>query len=536
MQLLLISANASLSTRVIEILEHPTDRPEDTYECEIANSLIQALQSLNRPQGRLILLDLDVDGSRGIDACLQIKAKRPDCALVTLSETLDDPRLLESIEAGAQEAVALPEMVPSLFLRLLRAADFRQNLRRVYTSESELLENLLEHSPERIYFKDRASHFIRVNRSMATLFEQDDPANLIGRSDFDFFTGEHANQAFEDEQALVRGETPIISKVEKETFPSGDVSWVLTTKLPLMDRQGKIRGTFGISHDVTKFHEMERALEQDRNRLKELSDELLLKNRLLESDLNMAREIQQALLPHAYPFFPSQTNQPGSLLTFAHRYIPAQAVGGDFFAVFPVAERQAGVLICDVMGHGPRAAIVTAVIRWLTEELRPKAARPAELMRGLNSGLRRVLDRVDDPLLCTGLYMLIDSETGSVSYSNAGHPSPLHFMKSSQEVQAIPSQSPMKGAVLGLYDDAEYSSTDFDIERGDRLMLFTDGLYEAERNADGNEFGMENLIQISKENMDLPRELLLDQILGSVRSRCGAEFDDDVCMLLAELA
>ncbi len=128
-----------------------------------------------------------------------------------------------------------------------------------HVEELYLFDLLMEHLPEHIYFKDRDSRFTRVNRSMAELFGVPDPAALIGKSDFDFFAHDHAQQAYADEQQLIQGRLPMWSKKERETWPDGHETWVLTTKLPLRDPKGNIIGTFGISRDITAVKAAERA-------------------------------------------------------------------------------------------------------------------------------------------------------------------------------------------------------------------------------------------------------------------------------------
>jgi len=133
--------------------------------------------------------------------------------------------------------------------------------------ERLLFACLLENIPDRIYFKDEKSRFISVSHAMAVFFGENDPAKIVGKTDFDFFTKDHAQPAFDDEQQVMRTGEPIIGKVEKETLPDGRVCWVLTSKMPLRDADGRIIGTCGISKDVTSLVELEKALGESNTEL-----------------------------------------------------------------------------------------------------------------------------------------------------------------------------------------------------------------------------------------------------------------------------
>ena len=115
-----------------------------------------------------------------------------------------------------------------------------------------LLEMVMDDLPETIYFKDRQSRFTHINRSAAAHYGIGDPAQAIGRTDFDFFTDKHAIEALRDEQQIIRTGQALVSIEEQETLPDGRHRWVWTTKLPLPSRRGDIVGTFGLSRDITE--------------------------------------------------------------------------------------------------------------------------------------------------------------------------------------------------------------------------------------------------------------------------------------------
>ncbi len=130
-----------------------------------------------------------------------------------------------------------------------------------------LVDAFLENIPDLIYFKDLESRFITTSRSFWTRIGASSVADLIGKTDHDLFTTEHANDALKDEQAIIRTGTPILGKLEKESWSDGRVTWSLTSKLPLRNEAGVIIGTFGISKDVTESKHLEDSLDHARKEL-----------------------------------------------------------------------------------------------------------------------------------------------------------------------------------------------------------------------------------------------------------------------------
>ena len=167
------------------------------------------------------------------------------------------------------------------------------------------------------------------------------------------------------------------------------------------------------------------------------AEELREKNAQVEADLNVAREVQGAFLPERYPTFPRNAPAKESALRFCHRYLPTGAVGGDFFDVLPISDTQAGVFICDVMGHGVRAALVTAMVRALAEELVSAAGEPDKFLVEINRGLLGILTQTRAPMFASAFYLVVDLARGELRYSSAGHPSALLVRRNMGTVEAL---------------------------------------------------------------------------------------------------
>jgi PAS domain S-box-containing protein len=148
--------------------------------------------------------------------------------------------------------------------------------------ERNLLSALMDNMTADIYFKDLDSRFLRTNRFHARRLGLDDPASAVGKTDFDFFSTEHAEEAREDERRVIRTGKPV-SKEEKETWPDGRITWAFTVKVPLIDKQGRIAGTFGISHDITEHKESEHAIARLNADLQRQAVQLEAANKELEA-------------------------------------------------------------------------------------------------------------------------------------------------------------------------------------------------------------------------------------------------------------
>ncbi len=388
--------------------------------------------------------------------------------------------------------------------------------------ERFLLRQMIDHIPVHIYFKDLASRFVMANKGMAEWMGLSEGSELVGKHDRDFFDEDHWKPAETDERRIIQTGQPVTDQLEHEVWHHREETWVMTSKFPWRDRHGHVKGTFGVSSDVTRIIKAQREATG-------LADELQEKNRIYEEELHLAREIQHAFTTRDFP----RISDPSHQLGFGSRYVPISGLAGDFYEVIPLRHDCAGILICDVMGHGVRSALVVAMLRGLLEKQRALANDPGAFLQGLNEGLAAILERAGTIMFATAFYGVIDLSAGTLSYSCAGHPGPV--IDGPDGVRQIATTREQRGPGLGLSREARYPSNSMPLDSIRRMILFTDGVLEAE-NQQGEPFFEKRLIELIAGHSGDTLDHLLDDILSSVLAFSQArQFDDDVCLLGIEI-
>ena len=188
------------------------------------------------------------------------------------------------------------------------------------------------------------------------------------------------------------------------------------------------------------------------------TEELRQKNAQMEADLKLASEIQQAFLPQHFPTIPPGVAAERSALRFHPRYRPTGAVGGDYFDVLPISDTAAGVFICDVMGNGVRAALVTAILRALVEDLAQHAHCPGKFLTEINRAMMATLRRTPMPMFASAFYLIADAGAGELRYASAGHPLPLHMRRDAGVVEPLAFAEGAAGPALGVFEKWEYAT------------------------------------------------------------------------------
>jgi sigma-B regulation protein RsbU (phosphoserine phosphatase) len=189
-----------------------------------------------------------------------------------------------------------------------------------------------------------------------------------------------------------------------------------------------------------------------------------------------------------------------------------------------------------VMGHDVRAALITAMIRALVEDLSATAADPGQLLAEMNRDLFKVFRQAGTTMFATAFYLVADVATGQLSFANAAHPHPLRLKRPAGMVEVLQHDAgDKKGPALGLFRDSTYPTCHRPMHEGDLLVFYTDGLIE-EENLKGDIFSRERLGETLVKLSPLPPKELLAKSLDEIRQFSGRqEFSDDVCLLGVEV-
>jgi sigma-B regulation protein RsbU (phosphoserine phosphatase) len=460
-----------------------------------------------------------------------LSVQAPRAAIIVLGSAADEMFAVEVIASGAQDFLVKAELDGQKMERAIRCAVERQAERSALIQEKDNYYGIFDHLVEGIFRTTPDGHYLLANVALAKIYGYNTPAELMARIT-DIAHSLYVEPRRREEFVQLMQEHDTLSGFESKIYRKDEeIIWIAENCRAVRDAQGKLLFYEGTVEDIS---ERKRAEEQIRRATAELSrsrEDLRAKNLLMEENLRTAREIQLTMLPQQYPGFPRDVPPEQSAFQFTHRYQPAETVSGDFFNILALSDAEAGVLICDVTGHGVRAALVTAMIRALSEELKPFAHDPGIFLRKLNADLCNILKSTGSPMLTTAFYLVANWQTGVMRFANAGHPKPLIIRRSENSVQPLANTCGHGQPALGLFDDPPYETSEVKIAPGDFVMLFTDGLYEVQ-GMNEELYSQQRLMVDVKSLIERPAGQMFDDLLEAIRTfSIDHAFEDDVCLV-----
>ncbi len=260
---------------------------------------------------------------------------------------------------------------------------------------------------------------------------------------------------------------------------------------------------------------------EDQNR--ELLNEVMAQQKVLNHELKLAEKVQMAMLP----LKEHNKRYPGcSIETF---YRAASSIGGDFYHFTEYGDRKIAFFIADVSGHGPAAALIVAALKTTLDNESLDRPSPARLMERLN---RKLIPIIPEGRFATAFFCVADFGKKNLTYTCAGHPPSFLFGPKRDETTYLGARGPW----IGMFDDEEYREDTVTFGHGDKLLLYTDGLFETE-GRDGEPYGLDRLKKIIDDSHSSSCKKIIDLLVYEADNFWDGESErDDIALVAIELS
>jgi serine phosphatase RsbU (regulator of sigma subunit) len=388
----------------------------------------------------------------------------------------------------------------------------------VLNEDGEILETNMKVDsffPEKIVGRNIESLFEGIELSLTSLFESEVIQSVIARSR----SRDKRKYAFllsfipisinsENSEIMVIGKD--LSEIEgfREQVES------LHSRVHKLEEEKKLTGMAKNGKNKAL------ALTSTLKKLERTKEELEKINLTLTKELELAATLQKSLIPHKLP--------DDRYLQFAFHYEPMQLVGGDYYDVMDLGDGKKGLIVADVSGHGVSSAFIAAMLKISFLNYAQMLHSPASVLTKLNEEYCQLIQTGD---FVTVFYAVIDPPKNRMTYCGAGHPRPLFLHRKSSTIELLSSE----GFFIGMFDQAEYMDKVVEMQRGDRFMVFTDGINEAYSDERGEQFGEKRLLECFQDCSDEPIDSVIKNIIDHVKNFMKKSiFYDDLAIVAVE--
>lgn len=257
------------------------------------------------------------------------------------------------------------------------------------------------------------------------------------------------------------------------------------------------------------------------HRLEHSRNELHIKNKTLNKQLELAQSIQNSIMT---------TQKRGDInIDYALKYIPSEFLSGDLYDLWSISENKTSVIIADVCGHGVSSALITAFIKATLKEILIDTASTGDIFTMLNN---RLVDILPLDMYVSAFILIVDTEKKTFEYSSAGHPSQFYY---NIKKDTLTETEHLGGTLLSIIPGIPFNSHIQKYNSGDKLILFTDGIYEL-RSEDGEIYGRKRFKNFVRNNIQLGNRELLESIVQNAYDVTKQNFlEDDVNLIVLTL-
>lgn len=510
-----------------------------SYDVRRAQDGAQALAQVTVDPPDLILLDVMMPGLSGFEVCRRLKSQTETQFIPIVLVTALGEREMKviGIEAGADDFITKPVDPHELRARvksLLRIKALHDELQQRYL-ELQRLERMRDTLTQMIVHDLRAPltgvmhHLHLVARHLQQAVESRAVVMFL-RSPRDHALWATAKVGLPDEvlgRVKIASNSSLVRLMERHRVIEvsrqnvSEVDWpglqqMSSVLLVPMTLRSELLGAISLGPRLSDGA----YTAEDHTFLAAVADQVAVgidhvRLREQEQEVDTARAIQQRLLPTTMP----QLQGYG----LAGAWQPARAVGGDYFDVVPFSERTVGLCIADVVGKGMPAALLMSNVQAAVKAVAAEHVPPKALCEHVN---RVMYSNIAAGKFITLFYGLLDAASKRLLYTNAGHNLPILVRRDGSQMRLNEG-----GTVLGVFEEWPYQQGEVTLASGDRVVLFTDGVTEAQ-DGSGHEFGEERLLNLITEHRTLSATDLHQRVLNAVVEFGGGEVQDDVTLLV----
>ncbi len=498
------------------------------FQTETVTSPSAVLEALKERHFDILLMDLNyardtTSGQEGLDLLSRVQALDSSLPIVVMTAWGTIDLAVEAMRRGVRDFVQKPWENARL-LNILRT-HIEQGLtlrkgQRLRAERKMLSSEMLEITDQQVLIKMAAEHIQRALQSRAvvvftrtTANEAFEAASTVGLSDE--IVG---RLKFASECLLLKHMETIFDarEVDLSEDERNKLRRALAEMLVPIRLKGELLGFISLGSKITD----EPFDEEDMKFLAAIGDALgismdNLRLRGQDQEFQEARQIQQGLLPRTIPQIRGYE--------ISGSWLPARSVSGDYYDVLKFNETKAALAVADVSGKGMPAALLMSNVQAAVKAFASAEAAPRELCEKVN---RIICSNTASDRFITLFYSLLDSEAGSLVYTNAGHNAPILVRRDGSIVRLEEG-----GALLGPLPGWTYEQAEVKLGSGDRIMLYTDGVTEAINSKD-EEFGEDRLISLLLKNRELCASELQDKILTAVADFSDGHFQDDATLIV----
>jgi PAS domain S-box-containing protein len=389
-----------------------------------------------------------------------------------------------------------------IFVGIIRDITERKIAEEELSRQLALIEALVDTLPNPVFVRDPGARYTILNQAFLDAFGYE-REEIIGKTTLELEnipTGLQKELQQEAEDLIRTG--GMVHKESTRQYADGEDHDLLCWETAFKLSDGSIGGLVGIHVDITLQKELER--------------QLSIANKRMGDELNIGRQIQMSMIPLTFPRFPEHKDI--DVWAFIR---PAREVGGDFYDFFFINERLFAFVVADVSGKGVPAALMMAVSKTLLKSNSQDTQSTAKIVERTNNELSI---NNDDCMFLTAFFGIIDTRTGKLTYTNAGH-NPPYLLSPNGDVNSL---SELHGPMIGVMEGVSYDQKELTLGIDDKLMLYTDGVTEA-FNINNEQFDEKRLFDYLARSGKLGTKYLVDGLVREIDGFAGEmEQSDDI--------